>query len=70
MMRKYERDTHYPTGHIDDGQQDFSDGLRKSMPQGYDRLGNRLKPNQESVWLAPALMTIGILLCCFLRCAS
>jgi hypothetical protein len=38
-MRKFEREVIYPTGHVKDPGEGMSEGLRKSFPQGYDRLG-------------------------------
>ena len=64
-MRKFEREVVYPIGNIDDGQSGFSEGLRKSYPQGYDELGRyRERPVRVP---RGVMMFMGIVLCCVVR---
>ena len=57
-MRKFEREVIYPTGHVSDPSEGLSEGLRLSMPQGYDRLGNRRERPVRVPW--GAVCAVGI----------
>ena len=64
-MRKLEREVVYPTGDIDDGQNGFSEGLRLSMPTGYDELGRYRKRPVRVPW--GVVMFVGVLVCCLVK---
>ncbi len=61
-MRKFEQASDYPVTVDNDESHDLGPGLRRWMPMLYEK--------SDSVWLMPSVMVIGIVLCCFVRCAS